>query len=62
MSKLKTFHLHWTAEVHGIQTVEAFDLADAEEQFNSMQYIDDMDDAPINAELDYAIKAKKKSK
>lgn len=60
--KLKTFFLHWTAEVRGIQAVEAFDEEDAESQFSSFKTVDEMDDEPLNAELTDIVVEKKKRK
>lgn len=51
MEKLKTYKLHWTAEVSGVQIVEAFDDQDAMDQFSSSVHIDDLDDSPMYAEL-----------
>lgn len=62
--KLKKFTLHWSATVKGTQIVEAFDEDDAAQQFDPMQNIEDMDDEPIFAELDFVceVKSKKKDK
>jgi hypothetical protein len=65
--KLKTYQLRWRAEVSGIQTVQAFDEKDAEEQFHGLVHIEDLDDSPMYAELEDIIevpevKTKKKVK
>lgn len=58
MSKLKTFKLYWSAQIEGVQVVEAFDEDDAREQFDSLRHIDDMDDSPIYGELDDVVEVK----
>jgi hypothetical protein len=53
MDRLKKYKIYWTAEVHGCQEVEAFDLEDAEEQFNSSPDISDAgDDYRLDAVID----------
>lgn len=52
MNKLRTFRLHWTAEIRGVQTVQAFDENDAEEQFDSIIHEDAIPDEPIYVTLE----------
>jgi len=58
--KLKTYKIYWTAEVCGVQTVEAFDEEDAYDQFNSSPDISDAaDDIRLNAEINEVVLEKK---
>lgn len=50
---MKRYRLYWSAKVYGHQDVEAFDLDDAESQFDSSIIHDDnMPDQSIFATLD----------
>lgn len=53
MAKLKKFEIQWTATVTGTKVIEAFDEQDAEDQFDPHVELDDMDEAPMHAEIDF---------
>lgn len=57
MPKLKKFELHWTATISGVKIVEAFDEKDAEEQFDPILDMGDIetgnDGGQIHADLDF---------
>lgn len=56
---LKKYQIHWSATIYGIQTVEAFDEFDAQEQFDSHPNIEDADDSQIDATIDNILEIKK---
>lgn len=60
--KMKKYALHWSAEIRGIQYVDAFDEQDAEEQFDSIKHENDIPDNPIHAELEFVEISKIKKK